>query len=116
MRKNLAYRLAGSRPSGYERLTRCPGPPEILMRPVETPLVAGVGVDGRGKSVCDPKIVVQDFQTRSETICGARGHCDYLVVIRVISFQVTSWYQGDVSLFRRRTDQHGTRSFRNEGL
>ena len=77
---------------------------QILVREVEKLLVVGVGVDGGHGAAVDSKRFVEDFGDGGETVCGAGGIRNDVVLRRIVGFVVHAEDKGGVRAVGRRRD------------
>ena len=74
------------------------------MRQVQDLLVVCVGVDGGHEAALDRVLVMHDFRRRRQTVRGAGGIRNNVVLLRVILVLVDAQHDGQVFAFRRSGD------------
>src|SRR6266404_1595541 len=86
-------------------MTRCSAfAAQILVREVEELLIVRVGMDGGHRAAMDSKRFVEDFGDGGETVCGAGGVRNDMVLRRIVGFVVHAEDEGGVRSIGRRGD------------
>jgi hypothetical protein len=102
-----ADRLGGAGARRDEVDRRRARAPRILVRRVDQPLVAGVGVDRRHDAVADPERVVEHLGDRRQAVRRARRHRDDVVLVGVVrGLEVHAGDDRDVRVLAGRGDDH----------
>ena len=81
-----------------------PRPPEILVREVVDGLVVRIRVHGRGEAALDAEVVEKHLGHGGQTVGGAGGVGDELVLGRVVLALVDAQHHGDVGILGGRGD------------
>src|SRR6266404_9013840 len=86
-------------------MTRCSAfAAQILVREVEELLVVRVGMDGGHRAAMDSKRFVEDFGDGGETVCGAGGVRNDMVLRRVIGLVIHAEDKGGIRAVGGRGD------------